>query len=199
MNSQEASAAGGESSESIPLNLSNSGGESGGSPSILGAAASHRMSLLPKRLEDKEVSGAPSSANAAAMDLSTTKEDGDSNEGEDHPMAVAGISLVKPEVLFGKRHAEDEDAEDNKVLHAPHSAVAPSPLPFSPFLASGLAAAVAAMASGGNPAAAALAPPSLGLGSNEMRNAFQEVLKLYGVPAEIAAAIAKNAQSAQGK
>ena len=102
--------------------------------------------------------------------------------------------MVKPEVLFGKRHAEeDEDADDHKA--AP---VAPS-MPFSPFLASGLAAAVAAMASGGNPAAAALAPPSLGLGSNEMRNAFQEVLKLYGVPAEIAAAIAKNAQSAQGK
>ena len=189
MNPQEASTPVGESSESIPLNLSNSGGESGSSPSILG-----RMSLLPKRLEDRE-GGAPASSStaaAAAMDLSTTKEDGDSNEGgDDHP-AATGISLVKPEVLFGKRHAEeDEDADDHKA--AP---VAPS-MPFSPFLASGLAAAVAAMASGGNPAAAAVAPPSLG--SNEMRNAFQEVLKLYGVPAEIAVAIAKNAQSAQGK
>ena len=186
MNSQEASTVGGELGESIPLNLSNSGAESGSSPSILG-----RLSLLPKRMEDRE--GGAMSSSTAAMDLSTTKEDGDANEGgDDHP--AAGISLVKPEVLFGKRGAEeDEDVDDNKA----DSLVAPS-MPFSPFLASGLAAAMAAMASGGNPAgAAAVTPPSLG--SNEMRNAFQEVLKLYGVPAEIAAAIAKNAQSAQGK
>ena len=144
-------------------------------------------------MEDKESSATA----AAAMDLSTTKEDTDSNDdGGDHPTAAAaGISLVKPEVLFGKRDAaEDEEAAGSKAVP-----VAPS-LPFSPFLASGLAAAVAAMASGGGSPAtapAAVTPPSLG--SNELRNAFQEMLKLYGVPAEVAAAIAKNAQSAQGK
>ena len=141
-------------------------------------------------MEDKESSATSA---AAAMDLSTTKEDTDSNDGGDHP--TAGISLVKPEVLFGKRDAaEDEEAAGSKAVP-----VAPS-LPFSPFLASGLAAAVAAMASGGGSPAtapAAVTPPSLG--SNELRNAFQEMLKLYGVPAEVAAAIAKNAQSAQGK
>ena len=174
--------------------MGESGGSGSGSPSILGAAA-HRKSLLPKRLEERDGAAA---VTTAAMDLSTTKEDGDGGEG--HPaaaMAATGISLVKPEVLFGRKEAEEnaDDGDDEKA-RAPRPA-APS-LPFSPFLASGLAAAVAAMASGGNTASpVTAAPPSLG--SNEMRNAFQEVLKLYGVPAEVAAAIAKNAQNAQGE
>ena len=49
-----------------------------------------------------------------------------------------------------------------------------------------------------NPAGLAAATAATS-GDNTMRDAFQEVLKLYGVPTELAEAIAKNAMAAQGK
>ena len=53
-------------------------------------------------------------------------------------------------------------------------------------------------------AAAGLLPffsnnPGVEAAQNTMKDAFQEVLKLYGVPGELAEAIAKNAQAAQGR
>lgn len=109
-------------------------------------------------------------ATSSAMDLTTSKQ---------------GLFLVKPEVLFGNKEEEDEPA----AAAAPMTTAAMS---FPPFLSPGFAAAMAAAS--GNKSAAI--PSAEGIA---MKNAFQEVLKLYGVPAEIAEAIAKNAQNAQGK
>jgi hypothetical protein len=160
--------------DATPLNLSNNG-DSAGSPSIMG-----RKSLLPPPPRKTEAGG--------AMDLSTTHGEEEEMEENDFTSATppGSLSVVRPEILFGKKPLEAAN---------PMFSTA-SPIPFSPFLAPGLAAAMAAMTQGGMGSIGA-APPAVG--SDAMKDAFQEVLKLYGVPGEIAAAIARNAQSAQGK
>ena len=168
--------------ESAPLNLSNC--SDAGSPSILGM----KKSLLPRRMDDKE--------GGAAMDLTTPREDGEQEDDDGEALTARSLSVVKPEILFGKRQEEAERTPSSPKSQAASVADGGPSLPFPSLLAPGLAAAMAAMASGG---AAASGTPPPAIGSDAMKDAFQEVLKLYGVPTEIAAAIAKNAQTAQGK
>lgn len=104
------------------------------------------------------------SANGAAEDT-----DDDEDEASSEPMsettgnaASAGLSVVRPEVLFGA------NKDVNMLNNMP------------PFLAPFLAASQASTPGG----------PS-------MKDAFQEVLKLFGFPPELAEVFAKNAQAVQ--
>ena len=115
-------------------------------------------------------------ASPAPMDLSKTME---GEEGKP-------LSVVRPEVLFG--HDSSSPVSSPRPPSPPAAQPAPVPNP-------GLA-----MAAGLLPF---FNPAGVGGGAdaaqNTMKDAFQEVLKLYGVPSELAEAIAKNAQAAQGK
>lgn len=141
-------------------------------PMNLSGESSARKSLLPRRLEnDKE----PNPVNASSpMDLSVVAPE---TNGDDEEAKQPSLSVVRPEILFGRRKSsEDSDPKDEKLSAAPPL---PPNLPFPPILA-----------------AAALGRPG---GSEAMKEAFQEVLKLYGFPQDIAETIAKNAQQTQGK
>ena len=109
--------------------------------------------------------------------------------------AAKGLSVVRPEVLFG------ENNSSSVTSGSPTSSPGISAPPIShssPF--GGAAFPPALMGLMGLPGAASKASPVAGLPSSDaMKEAFQEVLKLYGVPSELAEAIAKNAQNTQGK
>ena len=87
--------------------------------------------------------------------------------------SAASLSVVRPEVLFG--------GQKEGLMGSP---LAGSGLPpgMPPFLA---------------PFLAASAVPSSGAGGPSMKDAFQEVLKLFGFPPELAEVFAKNAQALQ--
>ena len=112
------------------------------------------------------------------MDLSVQGNNGnihedimDEDERSDDEQASnsnPGLSVVRPEVLFGQQ----------KALNA----LNPGGGPIPPFLAPFLAASQ-------NSAA--------GPGAPSMKDAFQEVLKIFGFPPELAEVFAKNAQAMQ--
>ena len=93
---------------------------------------------------------------------------------QDSPMtSSAGLSLVRPEVLFGGQ----KEAMLNSLAM---SGGMPAGVP--PFLAPFLASANMSPSGPGGPS---------------MKDAFQEVLKLFGFPPELAEVFAKNAQALQ--
>ena len=106
-------------------------------------------------------------------------EDEEDNSSElppmqDSPMtSSAGLSLVRPEVLFGGQ----KEAMMNAMAM---SGGMPAGVP--PFLAPFLASANMSPSGPGGPS---------------MKDAFQEVLKLFGFPPELAEVFAKNAQALQ--
>lgn len=161
---------------------------------------------------------APSSS-GSPIDLSSSLLAEDEN-GTTTPRP--SLSLVSKEVLFGygrggssssRRHSEDSKPpselhstiKEEKLPTQPNKEemeagreelqedgddIKPRfPFGLGPFFAPGLAAA----------AAAAGRPLDGSVASDTMKEAFQEVLKLYGVPVEIAEKIASNAQAAQGR
>ena len=199
-----------------PLNLSSSNqGEDSSSPFL------QRKSLMPRRLEK---GGDPGQSGSSPMDLSTTSnpdEDerldiGDSNlveeeeEDEDENSSRPGLSVVRPEILFGSRQQQEQQQQQQQQQEVeehpqptPDSKRSPLTAPtlgFPPLLAG-----LAGLGGFGNNKLGPLGLPGLGQfgaqmpgGPAAMKQAFQEVLKLYGVPSEIAETIAKNAQHAQG-
>ena len=114
----------------------------------------------------------PNPSSPSPMDLSTSLIPRPDME-EDSSDSKSKLSVVRPEILFG-----DSSPVSSPQPNAPVS-------PQAPGLA--MAGLLPFLNPGGLPSADA------------MKDAFQEVLKLYGVPNELAEAIAKNAQSAQGR
>ena len=110
-------------------------------------------------------------------------------------VAAKGLSVVRPEVLFG------ENNSSSVTSGSPTSSPGITGPPTSQAsLFGGAAFPPALMPLLGLPGAASKTSPAAGLASSDaMKDAFQEVLKLYGVPSELAEAIAKNAQNTQGK
>lgn len=100
----------------------------------------------------------------AAEDTEDDEDEEASSEPRSEIAGNSGLSVVRPEVLFG---AANKDV--NMLGNMP------------PFLAPFLAASQASAPAGG---------PS-------MKDAFQEVLKLFGFPPELAEVFAKNAQALQ--
>lgn len=110
--------------------------------------------------------------NNEAMDLSvgatnngdncdSSQEENEENSEENNPVSSSGLSVVRPEVLFGNNFGQNQ--------------VPPGMPPFlAPFLA--------AQTNAGNPS---------------IKDAFQEVLKVFGFPPELAEVFAKNAQALQ--
>ena len=139
-------------------------------------------------------------ASPTPMDLSRGHPgEGESEEGGSEAKYGQSLSVVRPEILFG---------DSNSPKPNPPSPGGVGPPTGPPHLALGLlpffnpmAAMAAASAGGGSPAGGSpsVIPTSAEAAATSMRDAFQEVLKLYGVPTELAEAIAKNAQAAQGK
>ena len=113
--------------------------------------------------------------------------------------AARGLSVVRPEVLFGENNSNSVTSgspTSSPGLPLPQSSQAPPSFgAFPPGL----------MPLFGLPGMPAARSPSISSSaavqpsSDAMKEAFQEVLKLYGVPSELAEAIAKNAQNTQGK
>lgn len=161
-----------EAASAQPLNLS------GDNP-----MSSQRKSLMPRKLDlEKE-----SDTGSTPMDLST----GTATQDESKP----SLSVVRPEVLFGnEENKKGQTQQDNQSALAGLASLAG--LPFAPFLPSGLAGAGTVSSADDKSKTMTTSKP---ITSDTMKEAFQEVLKLYGVPVELAETIAKNAQSAQGK
>ena len=93
-------------------------------------------------------------------------DEDDRSDDEQASNSNPGLSVVRPEVLFGQQ----------KALNA----LNPGGGPIPPFLA---------------PFLAASQNPAMGAGGPSMKDAFQEVLKIFGFPPELAEVFAKNAQA----
>ena len=188
--------------------LSNQRGESDhGSSSN---AASSPMDLSNYQTSDMEqnrnFSGSNEDRNSNSEDaegrerihlIDDTNSDGGCDDGnKTHSNSVAkGLSVVRPEVLFGENNSSS--VTSGSPTSSPGITAPPTsqPLPFG-----GASFPPALMPLLGLPGAGTKTSPGAGLPSSDaMKEAFQEVLKLYGVPSELAEAIAKNAQNTQGK
>ena len=131
------------------------------------------------------------------VDENSDEERGENNDNKrESSQSSKGLSLVRPEVLFGENNSSSVTSASptsspglSQVPPASHSSPfgsAAFPPGLMPFL--------------GVPGTTTKSLTAAGLPSSEaMKDAFQEVLKLYGVPSELAEAIAKNAQNTQGK
>ena len=131
------------------------------------------------------------------VDENSDEERGENNDNKrESSQSSKGLSLVRPEVLFGENNSSSVTSASptsspglSQVPPASHSSPfgsAAFPPGLMPFL--------------GVPGTTTKSLTAAGLPSSEaMKDAFQEVLKLYGVPSELAEAIAKNAQKKQGK
>ncbi len=135
-----------------------------------------KMSLMPRKLEKD--SPMDLSVQGSNEDDEEMESDNDNNdEGSNKPStptsaAAHGLSLVRPEILFGG------GGSGNPKDLAGGGALPPGIPPLlAPFLAK--------------------PPPGLGMPTNAMKDAFQEVLKLFGFTPELAEAFAKNAQALQ--
>jgi len=173
-------------STAMPLNLSGSA-----SPLL------SRISLLPRKLDMDQASSSP-------MDLSLSEP----------AKSPVGLSVARPEILFAgdkSEEAQKDHREENGEGEVREEASSPPPPPFPPpFLALGLAAAAAAASGNGGGPTAGLAGLANLMAANSssqsslpapqaqqegMREAFLEVLKLYGLPKDIAETIARNSHS----
>ena len=131
------------------------------------------------------------------VDENSDEERGENDDNKrESSQSSKGLSLVRPEVLFGENNSSSVTSASptsspglSQVPPASHSSPfgsAAFPPGLMPFL--------------GVPGTTTKSLTAAGLPSSEaMKDAFQEVLKLYGVPSELAEAIAKNAQNTQGK
>ena len=114
----------------------------------------------------------------------TPSEGADPHRGLDMNPSPAGLSVVRPEVLFGQAPSlmgglGAAAGLDPKMGLMPGGLGAGGP-PLPPFLAPFLAASREAQS-----------------GAPSMKEAFQEVLKLFGLPPELAEVFARNAQAMQ--
>ncbi len=184
--------------ENSPLNLS-----SGENLSLL--SNSQRKSLMPRKKLDPDAAGSSS-----PMDLSTTSAPEESSTEESRPKS---LSVVRPEILFGGQDKQSP-AEDNNKDCKESKDKQPSPLPFPPFFAPGLIAAAASSGNRSHPFGLAsllgqegakenpgfpFGLASLIGGQEGVKEAFQEVLKLYGFPKDVAETIARNTQGVKGE
>ena len=138
----------------------------GSEMALAAAAAGLRKTLMPRKHE----------TTSSPIDLSVPSSHFQRNDGGDAERRSGNLSVVRPEILFG--------AGSKYPPVTSHGGMLPQipipPMQFGPSLA-----ALAAAASASERQAAAVS----------MKEAFQEVLKLYGVPLELAEAIAKNANN----
>ena len=136
--------------------------------------------------------------NALVLDEKDSEEDGEGDNKTAASAAAKGLSVVRPEVLFG-------DNNSNSVTSGSPTSSPGLPIPPTsqslPFGAAGMFPPGLMPLLGMHGATTRSSSSSTsGLPSADaMKEAFQEVLKLYGVPSELAEAIAKNAQNTQGK
>jgi len=129
------------------------------------------------------------------LDEENSDECGDDDNKIGAAAAAKGLSVVRPEVLFGENNSSS--VTSGSPTSSPGLSVPPTSHS-SPF--GGGAFPPGLMPLLGFPGTASRSSPATGLPSSDaMKEAFQEVLKLYGVPSELAEAIAKNAQNTQGK
>lgn len=138
----------------------------GSEMALAAAAAGLRKTLMPRKHE----------TTSSPIDLSVPSSHFQRHDGGDAERRSGNLSVVRPEILFG--------AGSKLPPVSSHGGMLPQmplpPMQFGPSLA-----ALAAAASASERQAAAVS----------MKEAFQEVLKLYGVPLELAEAIAKNANN----
>jgi hypothetical protein len=128
------------------------------------------------------------------LDEENSDECGEDDNTIGAAAAAKGLSVVRPEVLFGENNSSSGCGSPTS---SPGLSVPPTSHS-SPF--GGGAFPPGLMPFLGFPGTASRSTPAAGLASSDaMKDAFQEVLKLYGVPSELAEAIAKNAQNTQGK
>ncbi len=120
------------------------------------------------------------SKNGSMILEDNSDEESESDNGRSMDQANhGGLSVVRPEVLFGMHQNQGPPGLKDFMNPLANSNNGPAGIP--PFLAPFLAASSAA----GNPAG-----PSV-------KDAFQEVLKMFGIPPELAEVLAKNAQAFQ--
>jgi len=130
-----------------------------------------RKNFKPRNIINKKYSPMDLSVQGASNGGCEADEDGDEDgdESDTNPVTSAGLSVVRPEVLFGQ-----EAMMGAKMMLPPMSGPGAAIPPFlAPFLAASSASA-----------------PSI-------KDAFLEVLKLFGFPPELAEVFAKNAQALQ--
>ena len=144
--------------------------------------------LLPQKRDNSPMDLSVQGANGVDL-IDGESDDQDSNdespsEGADHPGGLgmnpsAGLSVVRPEVLFGQAPGlMGAGVGLDPKLGLMQGGAGGPPLP--PFLAPFLAASREAQS-----------------GAPSMKEAFQEVLKLFGLPPELAEVFARNAQAMQ--
>ena len=210
-------------SDQGPLNLSGHNGNAINNRMLYPRKMLEQQLLGYQKGDSEQVSSSPNTA-SSPMDLSNyqandierdrnqsgSNGDQNSNPEEDDEMrngceeeskraaavAAKGLSVVRPEVLFGENNSNSVTSGSPTsspglslppTSHSSPFGVGSLPPSLMPFL--GIPGATSKSAS-----------PASGLPSSDaMKEAFQEVLKLYGVPSELAEAIAKNAQNNQGK
>ena len=142
---------------------------SGSGIDLQSGLAGLRMSLMPRKTE----------AASSPIDLSVPSSHFQRFEEADK--RGGNLSVVRPEILFGAGNRFNPPVSSSHgILGDMLPQIPMPPMQFGPSLA-----ALAAAASASERQAAA----------QSMKEAFQEVLKLYGVPLELAEAIAKNANN----
>ena len=135
---------------------------------------------------------------ALTMDEENSEECGDVDNKTSTSAAAKCLSVVRPEVLFGENNSNS--ATSGSPTSSPGLSIPPYSQSshfdggiFPPSLMPLLG--IPSVAARSSSTSAAAVQPS----TDAMKEAFQEVLKLYGVPSDLAEAIAKNAQNAQCK
>lgn len=129
--------------------------------------------LMPQKRDNSPMDLSVQGANGVHEDDLEEEDEDDraSSEAEKvGPMTSAGLSVVRPEVLFGQA------AGDLKFMGMGQQPPVPPLAALAPFLA---------------------ASNNAHSGAPSMKDAFQEVLKLFGFPPELAEVFAKNAQALQ--